>query len=141
MPRRKISRSKRLSIAQRAGFHCEYCKTPEDFSTEVFNIEHVIPLVHGGTDADDNLAYSCGGCNGNKHFHVVWTDPQTEELAPLFHPRKGTWKEHFSWNEDLTLLIGLTPEGRATLNLLRMNRTGLVNLRKALLSYGIHPDI
>jgi len=141
MPRRKISPAKRLLIATRAAFLCEYCRIPEDFSTDVFNIEHVNSLLHGGTNADNNMAYSCGGCNANKHFHISWNDPQTGTLVPLFHPRKDKWLEHFSWSEDLTLLAGLTPEGRATIDLLKMNRLGLVNLRKALLSYSAHPDM
>jgi len=140
MPRRRISRQKRLAIAERARFVCEYCHTPEDFSTDLFNIEHITPILHGGTNKDDNLAYSCGGCNGNKHFHVLGEDPITKIPAPLFHPRKDNWEDHFYWNEDRTLLIGLTEQGRATIDLLKMNRIGLVNLRKALLSYGAHPD-
>lgn len=139
VPRRKFALSKRLFIATRADFVCEYCHTPEDFSPDLFNIEHVIPLLHDGTDEDNNLAYACGGCNGNKHGHIAWNDPETGVHTPLFHPRNDKWKEHFSWNEDLTLLLGSTPKGRATIDLPGMNRSGLVNLRKALLAYGAHP--
>jgi hypothetical protein len=139
MSRRKVSRSKRLAIAQRAAFLCEYCRTPEDFSTDVFNIEHIIPLLHGGAESDDNLAYSCGGCNANKHFHVSGVDPVTIENIPLFHPRKDKWEKHLAWSEDLSMLVGLTAIGRASIELLKLNRIGLVNLRKALLAVGAHP--
>ena len=139
MPRRKFAVSKRLLIASRADFLCEYCHTPEDFSPDLFNIEHVIPLSHAGTDGDDNLADAYGGCNGNKHVHVTWNDPQTGVNTLLFHPRNDEWQEHFTWNKDLTFLLGSTPKGRATIDLLKMNRPGLVNLRKALLAYGAHP--
>lgn len=108
MPRRKFSRSKRLFIASRADFKCEYCHTPEDFTTDLFNIEHIIPIVEHGTDADDNLAYSCGGCNGNKHTQILWTDPKTGISVPLVNPRKDNWEEHFTWNENFTLIIGTT---------------------------------
>ncbi|WNZ24154.1 mitochondrial large ribosomal subunit protein uL30m [Leptolyngbya sp. NK1-12] len=35
-----------------------------------------------------------------------------------------TWSEHFAWSEDTTLIIGLTPIGRATVQTLRLNRAG-----------------
>lgn len=139
MPRRKFSLAKRLHIAQRAGFLCENCHTPEDFSPDTFDIEHITSLFLGGSNDEDNLALACGGCNTNKHMHSAWTDTFTGLPSPLFHPRKDNWSEHFSWSDDFNLLIGLTPIGRATLELLQMNREQLVNLRKALSSYGAHP--
>lgn len=139
MPRRKFSPAQRWQIAQRAGFLCEYCHTPEDFSPDVFDVEHIISLFEGGSHGDENIALACGGCNNNKHIHSAWIDPSTGLMTPLFHPRKDNWPDHFSWSGDFTLLIGLTPVGRATIDLLQMNRQRLVNLRKALLSYGAHP--
>ncbi|MEZ4960487.1 MAG: HNH endonuclease signature motif containing protein [Saprospiraceae bacterium] len=139
MPRRKFTASRRLAIAQRAGFLCEYRQSPEDFSPDSFDIEHIMAVINGGSSHDDNLALACGGCNGFKHIHTHWNDPETGMETPLFHPRNDKWTEHFSWTEDFTLLRGLTPVGRATIELLQMNRQGLVNLRKALLAYGAHP--
>jgi hypothetical protein len=81
------------------------------------------------------------GCNTNKYIYLSWTDPLTGISSLLFHPRNDEWSEHFSWSEDMTLLIGLTPKGRATIELLQMNREGLVNLRKALIAYGAHPGM
>lgn len=43
------------------------------------------------------------------------------------------------WNRDFTLVIGVTPIGRATLAALRLNRPGVVNLREALYAVGKHP--
>lgn len=139
MPRPKFSPTTRLSIAERAGFMCEYCHTPEDFSPDTFDIEHIISLLKGGTSDDDNLALAFGGCNGAKHVHTSWADPETGLSSPLFNPRVENWANHFAWNDDFTLLVGLTPAGRATIKRLKMNRPGLVNLRKALLSYEAHP--
>jgi len=68
-----------------------------------------------------------------------WNDPQTGVNTSLFHPRNDKWQEHFTWNEDLSLLLGSTLKGRATIDLLKLNRPGLVNLRKALVAYGAHP--
>ena len=58
---------------------------------------------------------------------------------PLFHPREQRWEEHFTWNSDFTLIIGLTPTGRATISALQLNRSGLVNLRRVLYAIGEHP--
>ena len=139
MQRRKFSPSMRLHIAQRAGHLCEYCHTPEDFSPDTFDIEHIISILHGGTSDEDNLALACGGCNCSKHIHTSWADPVTGIICPLFHPRKDDWASHFAWGVGFSELVGLTPSGRATIDRLKMNRPGLVNLRKALLSYGTHP--
>ena len=92
------------------------------------------------TDTDaGNLALSCQGCNNHKFTAVEAVDPASGNVAPLFHPRRDAWRDHFTWSEDATLMIGLTPSGRATVKKLRLNRPGLVNLRIALRSVGQHP--
>ena len=63
----------------------------------------------------------------------------TGEKAPLYHPRQHNWSEHFVWNHDYTLLIGITPTGQATVEKLQLNRQGVVNLRHALRGIGEHP--
>jgi hypothetical protein len=45
----------------------------------------------------------------------------------------------FGWSDDFTLIVGLTPIGRATVEALQLNREGLVNLRQVLYAMGIHP--
>ncbi len=47
--------------------------------------------------------------------------------------------KHFAWSDDFTLLIGLTPTGRATVGALLLNRDGVVNLRRLLYLNGEHP--
>jgi hypothetical protein len=66
-------------------------------------------------------------------------DPVTESRMPLFHPRRDRWNEHFAWNDNFTLMLGLTPTGRATIAALQPNRPGLVNLRRAHYAIGEHP--
>lgn len=43
------------------------------------------------------------------------------------------------WSDDETLIIGLTPIGRATIVKLELNREGVVNLRELLHAIGKHP--
>jgi hypothetical protein len=54
--------------------------------------------------------------------------------VPLFHPRRDRWSEHFAWND--LVLVGLTPIGRATVELLAMNAWQRVELRDNLQSLG-----
>lgn len=66
-------------------------------------------------------------------------DPETGQLESLFHPRISVWSEHFAWSDDSTLILGKIACGRATLQALRLNRSGIVNLHRLLVTGGLHP--
>jgi hypothetical protein len=87
----------------------------------------------------DNLALSCQTCNNHKYNKTEGFDLKTGHIAPLFHPRRQVWREHFAWSKDATQIIGLTPTGRVTALMLDVNRESLVNLRGALHKMGKHP--
>lgn len=110
-----------------------------NFATQSFSVEHIIPRYSGGKTILENLALSCQGCNNHKHVKVLGVDPVTEQAVPLFNPRQQLWKEHFAWNADYTIVIGLTSVGRATIKVLHLNRQGLMNLRRVLFVLGNHP--
>jgi len=57
----------------------------------------------------------------------------------LYNPRKDKWNMHFQWNDECTHIIGITPKGRATVVALKMNRINVVNQKKVLKFYGVHP--
>jgi hypothetical protein len=86
-----------------------------------------------------NLALSCQGCNNHKYDKMEARDPVGRRLVPIYHPRQQPWQEHFVWNEDFSLILGITPVGRATVLALHLNRPGLVALRRVLVSLGEHP--
>jgi 5-methylcytosine-specific restriction endonuclease McrA len=138
MPERPGSRQKE-AVKRRAQDVCEYCRSQEAYSPDSFSVEHIIPLSKGGKNDLNNLSNSCQGRNNRKYVSTEATDPLTGEIVPLYHPRKNTWDDHFAWNEDFTLMIGLTAIGRATVNKLGLNRTGMVNLRRLLQARGLHP--
>jgi len=139
MPKKKFSAAERQFLRRRAHFRCEYCLTPEIVSPVLFEIDHIIPLSKGGTSEPENLALACGGCNAHKHFHTQWADPKTGRQSRLFHPRLNQWTDHFEWSQSLLFVIGKTPSGRATLELLQLNRPTLLNLRAILAEFGLHP--
>jgi hypothetical protein len=66
-------------------------------------------------------------------------DPVPGVLVPLFHPRQQRWSQHFLWSQDTMIVIGRTPIGHATVERLRLNRAGVVNLRRVLATIGPHP--
>jgi hypothetical protein len=126
-------------VIRRARECCEYCRSQARFSPDPFSVEHIVPRSHGGTDESSNLALSCQGCNNRKYVSVEAVDPVSGEMAPLFHPRRQRWQDHFAWDEDSSVVVGLTPTGRATIQKLELNREGVVNLRRALHAIGRHP--
>jgi hypothetical protein len=132
------ARQKRLVVVRARGC-CEYCRTPAHYSPNPFAIEHITPRSQGGKTVLGNVAYSCQGCNNYKYVRTQAIDPLTGREVPLYHPRKQTWHEHFAWNEEATHIVRLTPTGRATVATLRLNREGLVNLRRVLHVVGEHP--
>jgi HNH endonuclease len=139
MSREYISVSLRQLVIDRAGKSCEYCRSSGDFALESMEIEHVIPVSQGGLTIADNLALACHGFNNYKQARTMGVDPVTEEFVSLYHPRQMQWDTHFAWSEDITLVIGLTAIGRVTVILLKLNRTGVINLRQVLTVVGKHP--
>ncbi len=85
------------------------------------------------------LAYACQGCNGSKYVKTEAPDPITKIVVPLFNPRVQNWNDHFSWGKIFTIVVGITPTGRATVFALKLNRKKLVMLREALVFFGTHP--
>jgi hypothetical protein len=126
-------------VAERANGCCEYCRGQEAFAPQPFSVEHVVPRSRGGSSSEENLAWSCQGCNNHKYTRTEAPDPIDGAMAPLFNPRTHRWADHFIWSSDTTQMIGLSPIGRATVVALRLNRDGLVNLRRILFNEGLHP--
>jgi hypothetical protein len=139
MPRRYITLAEQQQVIERANRRCEYCKSAMDYSSQPFEIEHIIPIAEAGETSLDNLVLSCGGCNGHKYTKVEAFDPVSQTQAPLYHPRQQVWRDHFGWSTDYMQIIGLTAIGRATVEALKLNRPGVINMRKLLLMAGLHP--
>jgi hypothetical protein len=125
----------RSLVRQRAGDTCEYCRLPQAASRFVgFHVEHIIAHQHGGPTEPENLALACHFCNCHKGPNIAGLDPRTGELVPLFHPRRDRWADHFAW--EGTIIVGRTPIGRATVQLLAMNDCQRVEVRQNLRAEG-----
>ncbi len=133
-----ISNEQRQLVRERAGNCCEYCRISQSGRLARFHVDHIIATKHGGTDDDDNLCLACAKCNGYKGSNVAALDPLTGNAAKLYHPHQQKWDEHFNINSDATL-SGLTPEGRTTLTVLRINDIQRVKHRLGELAVGDYP--
>ena len=137
----RIGQRIRRAVFERAEFHCEYCKSPADYSAVSLSIEHIIPRCRGGGSELSNLCLSCQGCNSHKYTSTTATDPLTGTRVPLFNPRTDEWSKHFAWGPNALEVIPTTAVGRGTVSLLRLNRRGVVGLRRALVAIGKHPPV
>jgi 5-methylcytosine-specific restriction endonuclease McrA len=113
--------------------------TQEALDNKSFSLDHIHPISLGGSDALENLAFCCQGCNSIKYNRMNGIDPETGELLPLFNPRKDKWTAHFRWNENFTVIFGITPTGRATVATLQLNRWQLINQRAVFRIAKVHP--
>jgi len=133
-----IAQTLRREVTERARGRCEYCLTAQAVVVEM-EIDHVIPEATGGPTNAGNLCLTCVGCNGFKLAFQTGIDPETGEHVLLFNPRAERWEDHFGWSEDGTLVLGLTPVGRATVARLRVNRQRMVEARRLWVQAGWHP--
>jgi hypothetical protein len=138
MPSERLSRRLWQRVAERAGWRCEYCLSPTAFSTQPFEVDHVLPRSKAGLTTLDNLALSCG-CNSYKGQRTRARDPLSGRRVPLFNPRHQRWLRHFEWSADFLAVLPRTATGRATVEALQLNRPALVNLRRILHLIGEHP--
>jgi 5-methylcytosine-specific restriction endonuclease McrA len=139
MTKARLAVKVRAQVAARSHQCCEYCRSQEEYSPDSFAVEHIVPTAKGGAKALENLAYSCQGCNNHKYISLESIDPVTQTKVSLYNPRQQIWTEHFTWDENCRLIVGLTKTGRATVERLRLNRQGLINLRRVLYDRNAHP--
>jgi hypothetical protein len=85
----------------------------------------------------ENTCFACAHCNAAKGSNVAGYDPATGILTPLFNPRVDVWNVHFVWQGGF--LVGQTPVGRVTIDVLRINDSDCVEQRQALIEAGLFP--
>jgi hypothetical protein len=107
---------------------------PQSCDPLPFGIDHIKALYHHGPTSADNLALACFNCNTFKASHVAGYDPDTSELSRLYNPRTDVWSDHFAWVG--AELVGRTPVGRTTIDVLRINLAERIEHRRVLIELG-----
>lgn len=101
-------------------------------------LEHVIAKQHTPDDENldnpERLALACDRCNLLKGPNLSSIDPESGEIVNLFNPRTDNWGEHFT--VQTSMIVGVSPTGRATVRLLNMNDRRRVDLREQWLEEG-----
>ena len=138
MPR-KMHADLRERVRRRAADLCEYCHTNERWQYVRFTIDHVVPLAEGGEDTFENLALACFHCNRRKSSRQTAVDGETNQDVPLFNPRLHEWADHFVWSTDGLYIVPRTATGRATIDLLELNRERILYIRSADVGVKRHP--
>ena len=126
-------------VRERFANICAYCRTAEDLTATTFEFEHIVPLSAGGATAFENLCLSCPMCNRYKSDRVLAPDAVAQTEVPWFHPHQHRWADHFSWNDEFTEVVGLTPVGRASVAALKMNRPQMIRVRRMWVAMNEHP--
>jgi HNH endonuclease len=124
----------RRFVRERAGERCEYCRLHQKHSELLHHVEHVVARQHNGSDDLDNLALACHRCNLHKGPNLSGIDPLTGNVEVLFHPRRDEWSEYFVFRG--AHIEGLTPSGRATVEVLVLNDARRLELRQELIGLG-----
>jgi hypothetical protein len=99
--------------------------------------DHILAEKHGGETLLENLAWSCFDCNRFKGSGISSKDPVTGDLVPLFDPGIHPWNEHFKTERGT--IIPMTPVGRVTERILRLNLPVRIEVRKTLASVNRYP--
>jgi 5-methylcytosine-specific restriction endonuclease McrA len=132
-----ISSSLRQLVIERAKGKCEYCLIHQDVSIYTHEVDHIIALKHGGQTVSENLALACFSCNRHKGSDLATFAPISNEIVPLFNPRRKIWADNFTLEE--VHLLGITPTGRATAFLLKFNAPTRLAYRQVLIAQERYP--
>ena len=134
-----IPEAVRRRVRQAAADRCGYCLSHQRYVLGPHEIEHLIPLMSGGSDDETNLWLACARCNRFKGGQTEAQDPVTGASHALYNPRFQRWRDHFRWNSGGELIFGLTPVGRGTVEALRLNHEHVVAVRRTWIMAGWHP--
>ena len=67
--RKPLGKRLRFEIFDRDGFQCQYCgRQPPDVC---LNVDHIIPVLEGGSNDPANLTTSCSECNSGKGARML----------------------------------------------------------------------
>ncbi|MCO5190999.1 MAG: HNH endonuclease [Anaerolineae bacterium] len=134
-----IPLSLRQLVVERAGNRCEYCQLSQRGQAATFHIDHIEPVVAGGATSAENLALACVACSLFKGARQSAYDGVSQSEAPIFHPRLERWSTHFTY--EGVKIEGLTAIGRVTVDVLKMNRPIMLEIRQEEMHFDRFPHV
>jgi hypothetical protein len=132
---RDLSQQIRQLVAIRANQSCEYCLIPESYTFFGCEVDHIISLKHGGSNSEDNLAYSCVTCNRKKGSDLGSLLEGMGELIRFYNPRLDKWRDHFLL--DGPIISPITNIGKVTENIFGFNLAERILERQELIKINI----
>jgi hypothetical protein len=132
-----MAKFRRKDVWLRARGLCEYCQLPQELSVLPHEVDHIRPRKHHGLHTMENTCIACAHCNAAKGPNAAGYDPESGDLVALFNPRADAWDEHFFW--EGAWLVGKTPVGRATIDVLNINDVARVEQRDLLIKASLFP--
>ncbi|MCA4898053.1 MAG: HNH endonuclease [Bacteroidota bacterium] len=127
-----ISEKIRKEVADRANHKCEYCQIHMDDMFLSFELDHILPIKHGGSSEIENLALACPHCN--QHKGSDFATIVNAEVVRLFNPRIDNWQENFRVVNGA--ILSKSKIGEASIKIFRFNEPDRVILRQLLTSIG-----
>jgi hypothetical protein len=102
-------------------------------------VDHIVATQHLGKTRLANLALICAYCNRHKGPNLAGIDRRTGKLTRLFNPRADERRDHFQWRQ--ATLLGLSPVGRVTIQVLAINAEERIAARAALIAEGLAREL
>jgi hypothetical protein len=132
-----ISETLRRQVFGRAHHRCEYCHLRADDGYMPHEVDHIRAEKHGGRSDESNLCLACFDCNRHKGSDFASFDPLDDSIVPLFNPRQDQWTEHFRHVGNR--IQPISPQGRVTVQLLKMNAPERLAERDIFIKAGTYP--
>ena len=133
-----VSPRLRRLVVQRAHGVCEYCLIHQEDAYFSFHVDHIISRKQRGPTTEANLALACLRCNVAKGTDIGAIAGRPPRLVRLFHPREDAWGGHFRLTS--ARIVPLTDIAEATTQLLGLNASDRLILRRALIKAGRYPS-
>jgi hypothetical protein len=84
--RKPLSKRVRFEVFKRDGFRCRYCGATPD--QRLLQVDHIVAVANGGTNAMLNLATSCQPCNAGKGATPLELRPKLVSLPSAKETRE-----------------------------------------------------
>lgn len=107
--RKAISNGTRFNIFNRDNFRCTYCGRSSSEDGVKLEVDHIIPVVKGGKNTEENLTTACYECNRGKNAKLL-NKPLDKRKSVL---TKEQWKQvnelppDISYVKDITHRLGV----------------------------------